>query len=495
MAEADSFLEPFEVQKIMQEELGNYYEIELVGRSESNIVITLKLCAEYTHQEFLVDLIIPVKWPSKGQVDVNIKSDTFTHFKPKADVLSEIKRPKDLVQLCAALEKACGGSYSAFDDMLQAEEAGTQQKEPVKELNLYELLDDDDLVKAATAIYSAEVILIGTGAGYSADSGLATYPGVANLPAYNKRNITYFDICNPVWFSQDPAMGFGFWGYCANSYRDTVPHDGYKIFRKWKDTFFMKNNRILKDFEEIMTETLSTRNMNDIHGPITKVPFFSLTSNVDAHWWNPNVGAVFDQSEVTEIHGNTEYWQTSCAHINYSQEPVTFRLDPEFRFEVDMDTMLASDKRKWPKDPKYNTPARPNVLMFGDCDWNDPYDDKFGVWANNVKSLFATDKYGKNVPRVVVIEIGAGQRVPSIRAMSRTFAGSTNATFIRVNPDSECLKKERFSRGKVGSYMPFKSTGLAFLKKMDCLLDHFQESEAIDFQELEAINSQELEKI
>ena len=72
---------------------------------------------------------------------------------------------------------------------------------------------------AAAAIATADVLLVTTGAGWSADSGLAVYKDVADVPAYHKRELTYHALCNPGVLDEDPALFHGFWGGCFNDYR------------------------------------------------------------------------------------------------------------------------------------------------------------------------------------------------------------------------------------------------------------------------------------
>lgn len=55
--------------------------------------------------------------------------------------------------------------------------------------------------KAAKALKEADVLLLVTGAGFSADSGLAVYADVANVPAYQNRDLDYCDICQPEWLT------------------------------------------------------------------------------------------------------------------------------------------------------------------------------------------------------------------------------------------------------------------------------------------------------
>ena len=68
--------------------------------------------------------------------------------------------------------------------------------------------------RAGAAIAQADVLLLATGAGWSADSGLAVYKDIANIKAYNERKLTYHDICEPHWLQDEPALFHGFWGSC-----------------------------------------------------------------------------------------------------------------------------------------------------------------------------------------------------------------------------------------------------------------------------------------
>ena len=75
----------------------------------------------------------------------------------------------------------------------------------------------------ALAIRQSDVLLVCTGAGWSADSGLAVYKDVADVPAYHERNLTYRDICVPRFLDEEPELFYGFWGSCFNDYRETSP--------------------------------------------------------------------------------------------------------------------------------------------------------------------------------------------------------------------------------------------------------------------------------
>jgi len=63
--------------------------------------------------------------------------------------------------------------------------------------------------QAARKIYDAYVLLVVTGAGFSADSGLATYIDVADIDAYKSRGWKYRDLCKPPSFSDFSRLKIG----------------------------------------------------------------------------------------------------------------------------------------------------------------------------------------------------------------------------------------------------------------------------------------------
>lgn len=87
--------------------------------------------------------------------------------------------------------------------------------------------------EAAVRIAEADVLLLCTGAGFSADSGLATYADIAKVRAYADRGMDYETICQPKWLNAEPELFWGFWGQCHNDYRSTAPHEGYEIVERW----------------------------------------------------------------------------------------------------------------------------------------------------------------------------------------------------------------------------------------------------------------------
>jgi len=204
---------------------------------------------------------------------------------------------------------------------------------------------DTSCADAAQAISEADVLLLCTGAGFSADSGLAVYADVAKVEAYAKRELSYYDICQPHWLEEEPQLFWGFWGQCFNDYRGTAPHQGYEIIEKWVEQRFRhsKTAQILR--ERIAAATgLKGPDAEDADASPDVDPyaveghagaFFVFTSNVDAHH--------FDWAracEVRECHGNTELYQCAKGESRGACMGV-WRAPIDFRFNVDTVSMLA----------------------------------------------------------------------------------------------------------------------------------------------------------
>lgn len=224
--------------------------------------------------------------------------------------------------------------------------------------------------RAGAAIAQADVLLLATGAGWSADSGLAVYKDIANIKAYNERKLTYHDICEPHWLQDEPALFHGFWGSCFNDYRGTKPHEGYAIVRKWRDTQFSDTEvaAVLRSAQEEEHAAAATGKPVEarkadavpLQPPTAAGAFFTFTSNVDAHSFQH-----FPSGEVRECHGNSETWQCAsrdCAkRLANSAEGSCcqggrWACPPGFRFNVDPATQLAQPGQ----------PAAPASTVVGD---------------------------------------------------------------------------------------------------------------------------------
>jgi NAD-dependent SIR2 family protein deacetylase len=235
--------------------------------------------------------------------------------------------------------------------------------------------------QAAEYIAQADGLIIAAGAGMGVDSGLPDFRGAKGFwkayPALGNERISFSDIANEQAFRQRPSLAWGFYGHRLNLYREIQPHIGFQV---------------LLD----MAKTLQ-------HGA------FVYTSNVDGQFQK----AGFSDSQICEKHGSIHYLQclNSCTDKLWSAN--------RFKPQVDEHSCMLTNSP--PTCPNCGGLARPNILMFDD--WG---------WQPNCTELQQTlfKDWVKTIKRGVVIEIGAGTTIPSIRYFSQ----NQGVPLIRINP-------------------------------------------------------------
>jgi NAD-dependent SIR2 family protein deacetylase len=241
---------------------------------------------------------------------------------------------------------------------------------------------DDAISSAAEAISRAETLLIGAGAGMGVDSGLPDFRGHEGFwKAYPPfRGKSFAQLSTPHWFRTDPELAWGFFGHRMNLYRRTEPHAGFQILRRWCARM--------------------------------PQPSFIFTSNVDGHF--PRAG--FAAEQVLECHGSIGHLQ--CA-ANCSAD---IWPSDDLQLEVDAETIRC--RSELPRCRHCGDIARPNILMFGDWHWNDArsmdQQRRYERWQTSTAGC-----------RRVVIELGAGLAVPTVRVECERSEG----TLIRINPN------------------------------------------------------------
>lgn len=239
---------------------------------------------------------------------------------------------------------------------------------------------------AADVISEADAILVGAGAGMGVDSGLPDFRGNEGFwrayPPFKKRGLSFVDMANPRWFRTDPEQAWGFYGHRLHLYRDTRPHAGFGVLKKW--------------------------------GAACKHGAFAFTSNVDGHFQR----AGFSRNRVVEIHGSIHHLQCSgsCSEQIWSAESDRVDVDDDFRA-----------RKPLPACPRCRAVARPNILMFGDWGWNQDrsaeQESRFQTWIDATR--------GDNI---AIVECGAGTHVPSVRMACERLGARRTATLIRINP-------------------------------------------------------------
>jgi len=245
----------------------------------------------------------------------------------------------------------------------------------------------DSLLRARAALARTDALLITAGAGMGVDSGLPDFRGHEGFwqayPPYRALGLSFQELANPRAFRDDPALGWGFYGHRQALYAETPPHAGFGL---------------LRDFA-------------------ARLPYgaFVFTSNVDGQF----VKAGFSPDRLVECHGSIHYQQcfTRCTRA-IRPAPAAPSVDPT--------TMRA--RAPLPVCPDCGGLARPNILMFGDSGWNpsrtDAQEARLEAWLD-----------GLGRARLVILEFGAGQAIPTVRLMGEGLMSQRQgSTLIRVNP-------------------------------------------------------------
>ncbi|WP_307795834.1 Sir2 family NAD-dependent protein deacetylase [Amycolatopsis sp. 195334CR] len=237
-----------------------------------------------------------------------------------------------------------------------------------------------EIDRAAEWIGGADAVLVCAGAGMGVDSGLPDYRGDEGFwrayPPYARLGLSFAELADPGHFGADPELAWGFFGHRLDLYRNTVPHRGFGLLRGWH---------------------ASTR---------------VFTSNVDGQFQR----AGWPEDHVGEVHGSIHHLQcfTGCSDRIWSADGIEVQVDP--------DTMRAHPPL--PACPDCGGLARPNILMFDDFGWlphrSDGPLEALTAWRRKHRDL-------------VVVELGAGQAVPTVRRYAE-LASAATGKLIRINP-------------------------------------------------------------
>lgn len=211
------------------------------------------------------------------------------------------------------------------------------------------------------------------------DSGLPDFRGPAGLwnayPGLKVKGLRFEQIANPLQFEKNPYLAWGFYGHRLKLYRETTPNPAFAFLLK-----------ILQ-----------------------RIDGFVFTSNVDGQFQK----AGFSPNKIIEIHGSIHHLQClrSCSSAIWSAE----HLNP----------VIDSQSSLWigelPKCPSCSGLARPNILLFGDWDYIEP-----DLPCDLTQQLAKV----RRARFPVVVEIGAGESVPTVRR----FSESLGIPLIRINP-------------------------------------------------------------
>ncbi len=250
----------------------------------------------------------------------------------------------------------------------------------------------DPIAAAADLVASADAIVVAAGAGIGVDSGLPDFRGAQGFwrayPALGRRGIGFAEAASPRSFATDPALAWGFYGHRLALYRRTVPHAGFAILRRWGGSM--------------------------LHGGAV------YTSNVDGQFQR----AGFDDDRIVECHGSIHHLQCTrpCHDATWPADGFVPEVD-------DTDCRLLNAP---PRCPRCGALARPAILMFGDAAWVD---------VRTAQQMHRLERWLGAASRIVVVEIGAGRDVPSVRRFGERLVVHRDARLVRINPrDAEVAR-------------------------------------------------------
>ena len=245
--------------------------------------------------------------------------------------------------------------------------------------------DRATIERAAALVADADAIVIAAGAGIGVDSGLPDFRGNAGFwkayPALAAAGTAFMDIAAPAAFFSNPRRAWGFYGHRLDLYRRTVPHAGYGLLRKWGEARH--------------------------HG------YFVFTSNVDGHFQK----AGFDPLRIDECHG--------AIHRLQCLLPCTPCVWPAAGIKPTVDTARCELLGPLPACPHCGGIARPNILMFDDDGW---IGDTRALQAARCQSWL------EQVRQPLVIEIGAGLTIPTVRQFAHRVVRRHGGSLLRINP-------------------------------------------------------------
>ncbi len=241
------------------------------------------------------------------------------------------------------------------------------------------------LTRAAELIEQADALIVAAGAGMGVDSGLPDFRGNNGFwtayPALAEAQLDFTRIASPWAFQHHPELAWGFYGHRLQLYRSAQPHMGFEKLRHWGE---QKSNGL-----------------------------GVFTSNVDGQF--QKVG--FPNTSIHECHGSIHYLQ--CL------EPCCDDIWPADGFVPDVDEANCWLINEPPCCPRCGGLARPNILMFGDWGWlssrADRQAQRLSQWLSRTQ-------------RPVVIELGAGTAIPSVRNFSQRAVQRHGGQLIRINP-------------------------------------------------------------
>lgn len=286
---------------------------------------------------------------------------------------------------------------------------------------------------AAQAVCNADFLLLASGAGLSADSGLATFQTLtAKMGAQLGEGVTYDHAAGSDTMARDPGLFYAFWLACHRNYQTAEPHTGYDVLREWR--LLVEGRAACRnDADEGLSVSAQPAR-----------PAFVLTSNVDGWSISRQVAA---RDGLAQIHGSIHQWQ--CGGTPSGKRFPTFRKDrccdelfePPSAEGMDFEAVPLRYVRAPPRCPRCKDGwLRPHIYLFGDGSRfinkeEVTGEQSFRLWQDETLAALCANPTLK----LAIVEIGCGLRVPNVRKRCETLFAKSPAgqcEFVRINPEA-----------------------------------------------------------
>lgn len=189
--------------------------------------------------------------------------------------------------------------------------------------------NDKAIQSAAYALEKARSVLILTGAGMSADSGIPTFRDNGgfwnNFRPFAEKGLNPVDLASPRMFRKKPEYAWAFYEWRRRNILDNKPHTGFTVINKWMHEMFEKS----------FIQTTNTDGLHIISGA--------------------------DEDRVFEHHGSI--WEMQCL------KPCCKKYWVEKTYELCKLDYNKMEADYLPKCKYCQKLARPRIMMFGDAEY------------------------------------------------------------------------------------------------------------------------------
>lgn len=241
----------------------------------------------------------------------------------------------------------------------------------------------DILEKINDWLRTSDALVITSGAGMSADSGISTYRGEdgtwGRLEKEFNKGVT--EIMTPQFIQEHPVFMWKRFSKGQARGRQIKPHRGYQILLHWIQRF--------------------------------QLDYFTVTSNVDGLFRK----AGFEENNIYEVHGAGGFLQCTvpCWDQVWQSDYAVYHFVKELKED------------NLPLCPNCGSLVRPNVLIFKDRTFVPTR-----IRAQRQRFEQFLSKYQEK--SILVIEIGSGPTIKTIRNITRKLLRDYQVRAIRINP-------------------------------------------------------------